>query len=324
MTHRNLTSMIRVNEQISLRTDTHTRLTVSPLYHITGQVFSIGLAAACGETLVLIEKFNPEEVLRTIAQERCSHLLCMPTYYKELLDYGPSTWDGQVRQSLRFCATGGGPLMRAWGEEFQDRFSVPILTGYGLTEATGIVTWHNVGDTLHPGTVGRPVPHVKICIVNNQGRPALIGQPGEILIKSPGNMRGYHKLPQATGDVYRDGWLCTGDIGFQDDEGYVTLIGRSSGRIIRAEEHIFPAEIEGVLCEHPRVAQAAAFAIAHPRFGQDVKTLVVPKPGCHLTQEDLSLWIDHHLPKSKHPGIMEICHSLPMTSTGKVARNLLH
>lgn len=324
-THYNLSSMIAINRQISDRRDTRIRLAIASLYHITGQIFSIGLAAACGECLVLVERFDPEEILRTIVEENCTHLLCMPSYYKDILDYAPRSLDDLVRKKLRFCASGGEPLPRAWGLEFKSRFGLPIVTGYGLTEATGIVTWNNATDgKLALGSAGLPVPGVLIQITDQDDQPVPTGSHGELRIKSPGNMRGYHKLPRETEEAFHQGWLKTGDLGYQDDEGHIMLTGRSSGLIIRAGTNISPIEVEDVLCEHPMVAQAAAFAIPHPRLGQEVKTMVVAKPGCHLTSEDIRSWVVDRLPKSKHPGIVEITASLPLTSAGKIARTLLH
>ena len=325
LTHYNLSAMIEINKQISDRRDTRIRLTIASLYHITGQIFAIGLAAACGECLVLVERFDPEEILRTIATERCTHLLCMPSYYKDILDYAPCSLDDLVRKELRFCASGGEPLPRTWGEEFKNRFGLPIVTGYGLTETTGIVTWNNATDgKLARGSAGLPVPKVTVQITDQDNQPVSTGSQGELWIKSPGNMRGYHKLPQETEKAFCQGWLKTGDLGYKDEDGHVMITGRSSGLIIRAGTNISPIEVEDVLCEHPLVAQAAAFAIPHPRLGQDVKTMIVAKPGCHLTAEDIRSWIIGRLPESKHPGIVEITTSLPLTSTGKVARALLH
>ncbi len=174
------------------------------------------------------------------------------------------------------------------------------------------------------GSAGSPVPGVTVQITGPDNQTVPTGAQGELWIKSPGNMRGYHKLPQETEKVFYQGWLKTGDLGYKDNEGHIMITGRSSGLIIRAGTNISPLEVEDVLCEHPFVAQAAAFAIPHPRLGQEVKTMVVAKPGCHLTAEDIRLWVVDRLPKSKHPGIVEITASLPLTSTGKIARTLLH
>ncbi len=216
-------------------------------------------------------------------------------------------------------------MPRTWGEEFKNRFGLPIVTGYGLTETTGIVTWNNATDgKLVRGSAGLPVPKVTVQITDQNNQPVSTGSQGELWIKSPGNMRGYHKLPQETEKAFCQGWFKTGDLGYKDEDGHVMITGRSSGLIIRAGTNISPIEVEDVLCEHPLVAQAAAFAIPHPRLGQDVKTMIVAKPGCHLTAEDIRSWIIGRLPESKHPGIVEITTSLPLTSTGKIARALLH
>lgn len=136
-------------------------------------------------------------------------------------------------------------------------------------------------------------------------------------------MKGYLNLPQATARTLRHGWLRTGDIGRFDEAGRLDILGRADDKILRGEEHIYPAEVETVLKAHPAVAEAAVIGVPDSYLGQEAKTFVVLRDGCHLAAEELLGWLARELPDGKCPGLVEFQASLPMTATGKVARHLL-
>ncbi len=322
VTHASLAAMVEVNRLCTRRADTAVRLAVSPFFHIMGQTFGLNLAVLCAETMVLVDAFDPERVRDLIVRERATHLVCMPIYYRKLLDLAPGPWERALRSSLRLCGTGGGPLPHAWAEEFRDRLGLPLTPGYGLTEAGGLVSWHAPGDPVRCDSVGLPAPGVELRLATADGRRVAPGQgeaaEGEVLVRSPGLMKGYRDRPADTAAAFVDGWLRTGDIGSFDRDGYLYIRGRISGRIIRGHEHVYPAEIEGALAGHPMVSAAAAVPVPHELLGQDIKTIVVLRRGAHLRPDDLLSWLQHELPEGKAPGIIEIRDDLPVTQFGKV------
>ncbi len=327
ITHANLAAMTQINQAITDRAQTRIRLTVSPLFHIMGQTFGLNLAVLCGETMVLVDSFDPELVARRIVEHGATHLVAMPIYYRKLMDLPDSVVDRRFADSLKICGTGGGPLPGAWADEFALRFGLTLTPGYGLTEAGGIVSWHCPADPIKTETVGRPVSGVDVRVMADDGRlvepDANDPAEGEIVLRSPGLMKGYLDRPQATTDAFHAGWLKTGDIGAFDAEGYLHIRGRISGRIIRGHEHIYPAEIETALAGHPKVQAAAAIAVPHDVLGQDIKTIVVLKDGADIAVPELQSWLEGELPEGKAPGVIEFRDALPHTEYGKITYDRL-
>ncbi|MDJ0894491.1 MAG: class I adenylate-forming enzyme family protein [Alphaproteobacteria bacterium] len=327
ITHANLAAMTQINLAITSRAQTRVRLTVSPLFHIMGQTFGLNLAVLCGETMVLVDSFDPELVVRRIVEHQATHLVAMPIYYRKLMDLPDGALDPRFAESLKICGTGGGPLPGAWADEFFARFGLSLTPGYGLTEAGGIVSWHRPADPIKTETVGRPVPGVDVRVKADDGRlvapDALDPAEGEIVLRSPGLMKGYLDRPEATAAAFHAGWLKTGDIGAFDDDGYLHIRGRISGRIIRGHEHIYPAEIETALAGHPKVQAAAAIAVPHEVLGQDIKTIVVLKDGAEIAVPELQSWLEAELPEGKAPGVIEFRDALPHTEYGKITYDRL-
>jgi acyl-CoA synthetase (AMP-forming)/AMP-acid ligase II len=172
-------------------------------------------------------------------------------------------------------------------------------------------------------TVGPVVPGVEVVLEDEAGRRAAPGGQGEILVRGPGVMQRYLNLPEVTARALRGGWLRTGDIGRFDEAGRLDILGRADDKILRGEEHIYPAEVEAVLKGHPAVAEAAVIGVADDYLGQEAKTFVVLRHGCSLAAGELLGWLARELPEGKCPGLVEFKPALPLTATGKVARHLL-
>jgi len=172
-------------------------------------------------------------------------------------------------------------------------------------------------------TVGAVVPGVEVVVADAAGRALAPEEHGEILVRGPGVMKGYLNLPDTTQARLKDGWLRTGDIGRFDGFGRLDVLGRVDDKILRGEEHIYPAEVETVLKNHPAVWEAAVVGVPDAVLGQEAKTFVVLKEGCRLTSGDLLGWLARALPDGKCPGLVQFEASLPLTATGKVARHLL-
>lgn len=325
LTQSNLVAMTRINQLLAGADCTRIRLISTPLFHVMGQVCGLNLAMLNAETLVLVEGFDPAQIWRLIVEERVTYFVHMPIFYQYLLEYAGSVDTAAVRRSLRLCATGGAPLLPGVSEAFEARFGLPIVAGYGLTETTSIVAWAGAGAGPSPRatTVGGVVPGVEVLLDGPGGRSAAPGVQGEILVRGPGVMKCYLNLPEVTERTLGDGWLRSGDIGRFDEAGRLDILGRVDDKILRGEEHIYPAEVEAVLKAHPAVAEAAVVGIPDAYLGQEAKTIVVLRHGHHLAAGELLTWLARELPDGKCPGRVEFEASLPLTATGKVARHLL-
>jgi long-chain acyl-CoA synthetase len=326
LTQANLVALTRINQGLAPREQTRVRLISTPLFHIMGQVCGLNISMLSGETLVLVDGFDPARIWRLMVEEAVTYFVHMPIYYQYLMESADGIDSAAVRRSLRLCATGGAPLPVGLSDAFAARFGTAIVPGYGLTETSSIVAWGG-GTTdrcgLTPTTVGRVVPGVEVMLDNAGRLSAAPGVQGEILVRGPGVMKGYLNLPEVSARALSGGWFRSGDIGRFDAAGRLDILGRADDKILRGEEHIYPAEVEAVLKAHPAVAEAAVIGIPDAYLGQEAKTFVVLRDGCRLAGDDLLGWLARELPDGKCPGLLEFHAALPMTATGKVARHEL-
>ena len=319
----NLISMVMINQPLATREATAVRLVSTPLFHVMGQVCGLNLAVLNGETMVLVDGFDPALIWRLIVEEAVTYFVHMPIFYQYLLERADAVDTRAVRRSLRLCATGGAPLQAGLCEAFKERFGLGLVPGYGLTETTSIVAWGG-GCALPRSTmVGQVVPGVEVKLSDRGAVSSCPGAQGEILVRSPGVMKRYLNMPRETRRKLRGGWLRTGDIGRFDEAGRLDVLGRADDKILRGEEHIYPAEVEAVLKGHPAVSEAAVIGVPDSYLGQEAKTFVVLKQGRSLPAHELLGWLARELPDGKCPGLVQFQPSLPLTATGKVARHLL-
>jgi long-chain acyl-CoA synthetase len=324
ITHDNMIAMAAINVPLADWEDCRVRLVANPLFHIMGQVNSLTVPAFCGQTLVLMEKFDPVEAFRLMAQERITYIAGAPLLYRMLLDNAGGNHTAAIRHHLRLCATGAAPMPKAWSDEFEERFGQPLLSGYGATETTSVISWNRPGGLAKTGTVGQPVKGVDVRIVDDEDRDVPLGHEGQIIARSPGVMKGYLGRPEATATVLRDGWYRSGDLGYLDEEGYLTWTGRVDDVIVRwTGTNVSPAELENVLTTHPLVAQAAVVGVQEPGVGRKVAAVIVLKPGAPIDEPMLRLWLCKEIPENQMPDLFRFRSSLPMTATGKVARHLV-
>jgi long-chain acyl-CoA synthetase len=208
-----------------------------------------------------------------------------------------------------------------------DRFGVDVREGYGLTEASPIVTSAAVGETARPGSIGPPLPGVEVRLVEfgdgavADGHDALVGDPGEIWVRGPNVFAGYWQDPDATQRVLDgEGWLHTGDLAIVDDDGWLRLVDRAKDLIIVSGFNVYPAEVEDALVEHPDVAEAAVVGVADERSGEAVVAFVVPCEGATPTWTELTAHLRRRLARYKIPSRIEFVTELPHNFAGKVPR----
>ncbi len=205
----------------------------------------------------------------------------------------------------------------------RDRFGVAVHDGYGLTEASPVVTTTAVGPDPRPGSIGPPLPGVEVRLLDADRHPALEGDPGEIIVRGANVFAGYWNDPETTRAVLVDGWLHTGDIAVADADGWLTLVDRAKDIVIVSGFNVFPGEVEDALRSHRDVEDVAVVGEPHPRTGETVVAFVVPRPGHTADPVELLRHAGRRLARYKLPTRVEVVESLPRTLAGKLVRRAL-
>jgi long-chain acyl-CoA synthetase len=300
-------------------------LVTLPLFHSTAQTCQMNSGLYGGLRLVLMPRFDPATVLKTIADEQVGFWIGVPTMYWSLLQHAASASVevAGVAEHLRCCVSGGAPMPVEVLRRFEETFRVRVLEGYGLSETAPVVAFNQLERPSKPGTVGFPVFGVDIRCVDEDGRPVAAGERGEVVVRGPSVMKSYYNRPEATEEVMRNGWFHTGDIGILDSDGYLSIVDRKKDMILRGGFNVYPRELEEVLLTHPAVSMAAVVGVPDERLGEEVKAFIVRKPGADLTEEELIAWCTEQFAAYKYPRTIEFRETLPIGPTGKVLKREL-
>ncbi|HZU65727.1 MAG TPA: long-chain fatty acid--CoA ligase [Ktedonobacteraceae bacterium] len=319
LSHRNLVS----NALSGLGTDRAERrgqhqLTVLPLAHSYGLLVS-NVSYLSGATIVMHPRFDTGAVLAAIERYRIRGFAGVPAMYVALL-YAPDA-DKYDTSSLEDCVCGSAPLPVAVLEAFEQKYGCRILEGYGLTEASTVLTGHGVDMVRKPGSVGKPVEGVELMIVDDNDQPVPTGEVGEIVARGPNIMQGYYNMPEETRVALRNGWLHTGDMGRLDEDGYLYIVERKKDLIIRGGFNIYPRDVEEVLNRHPAVIESAVIGIPSERMGEEVKAFVVTRE--EVDAETLKAFCRESLANYKTPSEIEFVRALPRNLVGKIDKKEL-
>ncbi|MFE3323735.1 long-chain fatty acid--CoA ligase [Streptomyces sp. NPDC059176] len=301
-------------------------LLVLPMFHSFGQTVQLNAAFASGATIVLLPRFEAGAALDAMERENVTFFAGVPTMYWSLLAYeGADRHDlGAITRNLRMSVCGGSPLPVEVLRQFEERFNVPILEGYGLSETSPIATFNRRDRPRRPGSVGLPVWGVEVEVVREDGTRCAAEEPGEICVRGHNVMKGYLNRSEATAEaIDADGWFHTGDVGRWDADGYLYIVDRTKDLIIRGGFNVYPREVEEVLLTHPDISLAAVVGVPHESHGEEVKAYVIRKPGATVTEEDLVAWCKRSMAGYKYPRIVEFRDALPMTATGKILKREL-
>lgn len=318
--HANLDAMSESVVDAFALTSADTSLLVLPLFHVNGLVISVLSVLRAGGSVVVAPRFSPDTFWDLVEAHRPTFFSAVPTIYAIL----EAKTQRQVdTSSLRFVVCGAAPMPADLITRFEQRFAVPVIEGYGLSEGTVASTVNPVDGTRKPGSVGRALPGQEIAIVSSSGASRPPGERGEVVIRGANVMRGYLGKPDETAKVIRDGWLHTGDVGYLDPDGYLVLVDRIKDMIIRGGENIYPKEIEAVLYDHPAVLEAAVVGRPDPVFGEVVVAFVATKPGLTTTSEELRSHCASSLARYKVPAEVHVRSDLPKNSVGKLVKGLL-
>lgn len=283
-------------------------LAVLPLAHSFGLNGALLAPLLAGVTVVLQERFTPEDTLRAIARHRATVFPGVATMFARILE-SPAL-EGADLSSLRLAVSGAAPCPWALASEWRRRTGVRIVRGYGMTELFRPISYLAGEATDRPDSIGRAVPGVELRVVDD-----------ELWIRSPAAMDGYLRAPEETAAVLAaDGWFRTGDLATISDDGYVSIVGRKRELILRGGYSVVPGEVEQALLAHPAVAEAAVIGVAHPELGEEVAAFVTLRAGARVEPADLIAFCRARLAGYKYPRRVTVVEAMPRSASGKILK----
>jgi long-chain acyl-CoA synthetase len=290
-----------------------------PLFHSYALNAAVLAPVAVGATEYVMPRFSTTGVLGLLREEPITLLLGVPTMFQYLLQEARD--EGLGAERLRVCISAGAIMTADLNRAFEEAFGVPLLDGYGITETSTMVTQNWPTGIRIMGYCGLPLPGSSVRIVDPETEAdASTGEEGELWVRGPHVMLGYHNLPEETDDVLHHGWYRTGDLACSNEHGYIKITGRIKELIIRGGENIAPVEIEEVVAQHPAVLDCAVVGAPHEELGEVPVVFVVPEDQATFEPDDLLDYCAKHLARYKIPAEVMVTDAIPRTGSGKTMR----
>ncbi len=294
---------------------------VLPFFHIFGLNVVLGLALHAGSAVVAVERFDPESALEAIVKREVTVIAGAPAMWSAWAQLPGAPRDAFSK--IRIAGSGASKLDESVQATMLERFGIHVAEGYGLTEASPVVT-SAAGIPAPSGSIGAPLLGVRLRLVDPAGHDVLVGDAGEIQVLGPNVFQGYWNDPEATAETLTpDGWLKTGDLGVVDDDGFLFLVDRMKDLIIVSGFNVYPGEVERVLVEHPAVESAAVVGVQHPYSGEAVKAFVVVREGESVEEDDIIMFCEARLARYKCPQKVLFVDEIPLGLGGKVLKREL-
>jgi long-chain acyl-CoA synthetase len=315
LSHHNLYSnSLMLRDQCNGGPD-HRGLALIPLFHAFGAAVNLLCVTQVGATVYLVEKVDFPKLIPWLQESRITFTGLVPMVFYGLL-YHPAC-AGLDLSSLTIAISGGAALSMEIYERFCERYKIDVYQGYGLTEASPVVSWNNINVPNKPSTVGVPIPDVTVDVHDDSGKSVGPGVEGEVVVSGPTVMTGYFGRETETRTVIRNGWLYTGDLGHLDSEGYLTLTGLKKDLIITSGFNVYCQEVEEILIRHPQVADAALVGAPDLMRGQVIEALVVPEPGTKPVERDIIRFCREYLSRYKCPRKVTLVREIIRDRHGK-------
>ena len=275
----------------------------------------------------MLPRFEAGPALGLMVKEKVTFFAGVPTMYWGLLGALDESVDvTALARNLRVAAAGGSALPVEVHKDFEKRFGVTILEGYGLSETSPVASFSPYGQPVRVGSIGMPIPGVEMKLLKPGTWDEIEWSEdavGEIAIKGHNIMKGYYGRPDATEEAIQDGWFRSGDLGKRDEDGWYYIVDRSKDMIIRGGFNVYPREIEEVLMTHEDVSLAAVVGVPHESHGEEIKAYVILNDGATVTGDELVAWGKEQMAAYKYPRSVQVVDSLPMTATGKILKREL-
>jgi long-chain acyl-CoA synthetase len=290
-----------------------------PMFHSYMLTVGMLLPLLVGGSMVLVKSLHPPRAaLQEIFQRGTTVLPGIPQFYRSMV-HAPI----QPPLPLRYCISGAAPLPAQVLKEFEEKFKIPLIEGYGLSEASPVVTKNPLDGTRKPGSIGLPIPNVEVSIQNEEGRELAPNEIGEVCVRGGNVMQGYWNQPEETAKSMRNGWLLTGDIGYRDVDGYYYITDRKKDMLLVNGINVYPREIEEVLYQFPGVKEAAVIGKPDPRKGEQPVAFVAATDGTTLDEKAIQRFVKERLADYKMPRKVVIMPALPRNATGKILKTEL-
>jgi long-chain acyl-CoA synthetase len=320
LSHGNIASNVHSCVQALEETDNDRLALLLPMFHSFMLTVCIFTPLSMGAGIVLIKSLHPlKAAMREMIFNRATIFVGIPQIFQALAQAKIPFWVHWVL-NLRMAVSGAAPLARETLEAFERKMRFPLLEGYGLSEASPVVSFNPCRGVRKAGSVGLPLPDIEVKIFDDNGRELPPDHVGEIVVRGPNVMQGYYNQPAETAAVLRDGWLHTGDMGKKDADGYISIVDRRKEMLLVRGMNVYPREIEEVLYRCPNVREAAVVARPDEKRGEAAIAFVCPVEGAQLQSEEILWFCRERLADYKLPKEIRIVESLPHTATGKIAK----
>jgi long-chain acyl-CoA synthetase len=319
LTHRNLLHNVESCRQVLEAVPYDRFVLLLPMFHSFMLCVGILLPLIVGGSIVLIKSVHPaKSIFQEIIARQATILPAIPQIFRTLASAPPPP-----NFPLRLCISGAAPLPVEINKEFHARFPIPLLEGYGLSEASPVVTMNPIHGPWKIGSIGRPIPDVEVTIQDENGAELAVGEVGELCVRGGNVMAGYWEQPEETAKALRDGWLLTGDVGYRDADGYFFITDRKKDMLLVNGINVYPREVEEVLYTFTGVKEAAVVGIPDERRGEQPVAFVVPNEGASLNEREMIAFVRARLADYKVPRRIEVLASLPRNATGKILKTSL-
>jgi len=291
------------------------------MYHVFAFVVNCLAMMSYGSMNVLVVNARDlSSVIKEFKRHKIALVTGVNTLYNALMH--EKNFAALDFSHLKVCVGGAMAIQRAVNDRWKEMTGKNLIEGYGMTETSPVISVNPIDGTGKIGSIGMPVPSTEVRIVDDAGNVLPVGKEGEIQVKGPQVMLGYYNKPEETANTIRDGWLCTGDIGMMEEDGYFRIVDRKKDMIIVSGFKVFPNEVEDVVQAHPKVKECAAVGIENEKSGEAVKLFVVKKDKS-LSKEEIIAYCRENLTAYKIPKEVEFRDSLPKTNVGKILRREL-
>ncbi|ODA39308.1 long-chain fatty acid--CoA ligase [Desulfosporosinus sp. BG] len=320
LSHKNLVTNAEQCRLAFQGTETDNYMCVLPMFHVFAFTTCVLNPLLSGATVTILEKFKPKEVIESLLNDEITVFMGVPTIYIVLLE---ACKNNVTFSKLRLAVSGGAALPVEVLRQAKDILKLPVVEGYGLTEASPVVCFNPLDGVKKEGSIGRPIAFVECKIVDENDIELAVGDVGELVVQGENVMLGYFKQEKETKETLKNGWLHTGDLAKKDKDGYVFIVDRKKDMVIAGGLNVYPREVEEAIYQYAKVKETAVVGIDDKLRGEYVKAFIVLKDGKECTAKEITSYLKEHIAGYKLPREIEFISELPKNSAGKILKRML-